>query len=137
MNLMTFVRQQWDRVGAWVFIAAGALTLLLGYIGISGTPHVAAQLPYLISGGLFGIFLLGIGGLLWISADLRDEWRALWGINDSLKQLLAQQNVTATASTASVLAEAEPIELEVAASVAAAAPAPRPRRRRAPVGEGL
>jgi hypothetical protein len=24
-----------------------------------------------------GVFLLGLGGVLWLSADLRDEWRKL------------------------------------------------------------
>jgi hypothetical protein len=86
MTLLTYARRQWDRVGAWVAIAAGSLVLLLGYLGISGTPHVAEQLPYIISGGLFGIFLLGVGGMLWVSADLRDEWREVHAIRDALER---------------------------------------------------
>jgi hypothetical protein len=34
-------------------------------------------MPYVVSGGLVGIFLLGLGGVMWLSADLRDEWREL------------------------------------------------------------
>jgi hypothetical protein len=34
-------------------------------------------MPYIASGGLGGIFLLGLGSTLWLSADLRDEWRKL------------------------------------------------------------
>ncbi|GAA0607643.1 hypothetical protein GCM10009547_06960 [Sporichthya brevicatena] len=91
MNPMTFVRAQWDRVGAWVCIAGGAIVLLLGWWGISGTTSVGRQLPYIISGGLFGVFLLGLGGLLWVSADLRDEWRELWSIRDALVKIAAGQ----------------------------------------------
>jgi hypothetical protein len=32
-------------------------------------------MPYIASGGLLGLFLLGVAGVLWISADLRDDWR--------------------------------------------------------------
>jgi hypothetical protein len=78
-------------VGAWVCIAAGAVVLLLGWWGISGTTSVGRQLPYIISGGLFGIFLLGVGGLLWVSADLRDEWRELWQIRDALAKVASGQ----------------------------------------------
>jgi len=37
----------------------------------------AEQLPYIISAGIGGMFLLGLGAMLWLSADLRDEWRKL------------------------------------------------------------
>jgi hypothetical protein len=33
------LKRQWDRVAAWVLIAVGLLALLLGYVGISGTPR--------------------------------------------------------------------------------------------------
>jgi hypothetical protein len=77
MDLMIWIRNQWDRVGAWVLVALGGLSLILGWIGVSGTPYSFEQIPYVISGGLGGIFLLGVGAMLWISADLRDEWRKL------------------------------------------------------------
>lgn len=91
MNPMTFLRTQWDRVGAWICIAGGAIVLFAGWWGISGTDKVGRQLPYIISGGLFGVFLLGVGGLLWVSADLRDEWRELWSIRDALAKAAAGQ----------------------------------------------
>ena len=81
---MTFVRAQWDRVGAWVLVALGALALLLGWLGVSNTAYPTEQVPYIISGGLLGIFLLGTGAMLWISADLRDSWRKLDGIERAL-----------------------------------------------------
>ena len=77
MELMSFLRSQWDRTGAVVATALGLIVLLLGYLGTAGTEYIAEQIPYLISGGLVGIALLTIGAVLWISADLRDEWREL------------------------------------------------------------
>jgi hypothetical protein len=86
MEIMRFFRLQWDRTAAVIAAVVGVIALLLGYFGISGTPHVAAQLPYIISGGLFGIFALGIASMAWISADLRDEWREL----RALRQLMEE-----------------------------------------------
>jgi hypothetical protein len=77
MEFLSWVRDQWDRVGAVVLVVAGALALLFGWLGISGAVLPSEQLPYLLSGGLFGVFLLGLGATLWLSADLRDEWRKL------------------------------------------------------------
>ena len=81
---MRFVRQQWDRVGAWSAVALGLLLLLLGWFGVSGTAFAAEQIPYVISGGLGGLALIGIGATLWISADLRDEWNELHEIRGRL-----------------------------------------------------
>ena len=77
MDIVNFLRAQWDRALAVAIALAAAVSLLLGYRGVSGTPHVAVQLPYIVSAGLFGIFLLTIAATLWVSADLRDEWREL------------------------------------------------------------
>ncbi|HEX3899308.1 MAG TPA: hypothetical protein VHW74_09050 [Mycobacteriales bacterium] len=94
---MTFLRRQWDRVAAGVLLLVGVLSLVLGWIGVSGTTHVAAQLPYFISGGLFGLFLLGVGHMLWTSADLRDEWAELRAIRRLLEDQAADgpQNLPA------------------------------------------
>lgn len=86
MDLLNYVRNQWDRVAAWVCVLAGAVVLLIGWLGISRTAYPAEQNPYLISGGLAGIFLLGLGGVLWLSADLRDEWRKLDSIERRLQE---------------------------------------------------
>jgi hypothetical protein len=85
MEIVKFLRIQWDRLTAVVAAIVGVVALLLGYFGISGTPHVAAQLPYIISGGMFGLFALGIAGMAWISADLRDEWRELRALRELMQ----------------------------------------------------
>jgi hypothetical protein len=73
----SWLRVQWDRVGAIGAAFAGLAALALGWVGVSGTPHIAEQLPYFISGGLVALFFLGLAVALWLSADLRDEWREL------------------------------------------------------------
>lgn len=56
----------------WVLAVAGFIVILVGWIGVSGQALVAKQLPYLISGGLGGVALVGIGVAL-ISAERRHQ----------------------------------------------------------------
>lgn len=77
MNLTRWMRLQWDRASACAAVVAGALCLLIGGLRIQRTPYPAEQLPFILTGGIAAIFLLGLGGVLWLSADLRDEWRKL------------------------------------------------------------
>jgi hypothetical protein len=84
VELLSFVRNQWDRVIAWVAIGVGALLLLLGWLGVSDALLPTEQVPYIVSGGLGGICLIGIGVMLWLSADLRDEWSELHEIASHL-----------------------------------------------------
>jgi hypothetical protein len=85
MELTRWIRAQWDRVTAWALIAAGLVALLVGWWGVSHTAYLAEQVPYLVSAGLLGLFLLGLGATIWISADLRDEWRKLDELADVLR----------------------------------------------------
>ena len=64
-------------MASWVCIGLGVICLLAGWVGVSATAFPGEQMPYVVSGGLVGIFLLGLGGVMWLSADLRDEWREL------------------------------------------------------------
>jgi hypothetical protein len=74
---MTWIRNQSDRMASWACIGFGMICLIAGWVGVSATAFPGEQMPYVVSGGLVGIFLLGLGGVLWLSADLRDEWREL------------------------------------------------------------
>ena len=51
-NLQLWLRAQWDRIAGVALIAAGGLLLVIGYWGVSGSPFVAEQLSYVISGGM-------------------------------------------------------------------------------------
>lgn len=85
MNVMAFLRNQWDRVAAWLLVGLGALFLLLGWLGVSDAVLTTEQLPYVVSGGLGGLCCIGVGVTLWLSADLRDEWTALREIAERLE----------------------------------------------------
>ena len=84
MSFLRWLHNQWDRVAGAGFMTAGAVVLILGWLGASDAIYPAEQIPFLLSGGLLGVFLLGLGATAWISADLRDEWRKL----DRLEEIL-------------------------------------------------
>jgi hypothetical protein len=84
VDVVKYTRNQWDRIGAWLCVIGGAVALLVGYLGVSDTLNTGEQMPYIVSGGMVGLFLLGLGALLWLSADLRDEWRKLDAIDRHL-----------------------------------------------------
>jgi hypothetical protein len=89
VELLRWCRLQWDRVLAVLAAAAGIVTLVLGWAGASRTEYVAKQIPYAVSGGLGCLALLMTGGTLWLSADFRDEWRALDRLEERLGDRLA------------------------------------------------
>jgi hypothetical protein len=88
-KLLFAARLHWDRVAAVAAVLLGLVSIVLGWIGVSGHDLVTEQLPYLASGAVFGGFALGIGGTLWLSADIRDEWARLEEIGESLHQEIA------------------------------------------------
>jgi hypothetical protein len=83
-DTLVWVRAQWDRVLATTLFVAGGVALVIGWVGVSRQALTALQVPYIISGGIGGIFLLGLGAVFWLSADLRDEWRKLDQVLDAL-----------------------------------------------------
>ena len=88
MNVLTWLRSEWDRVAGYGLVLLGALFLLLGYHGVKTSPFLAEELAYIASGGLGGIFCLGLGVGLLLSADLHDEWRKLDRIEGQLRARL-------------------------------------------------
>jgi hypothetical protein len=58
-------------VWGWILVGAGILLIIIGYLGISREALVAKQLPYLISGGILGIALVGFGAMLIGTEDLK------------------------------------------------------------------
>lgn len=67
------IKRRWRSIAGWLGIAAGAIVLVAGWLGVSGETIVAKQLPYLISGGLGGLALVGAGVGLLVAEDLRAE----------------------------------------------------------------
>lgn len=86
MEMLRYLRVQWDRAGAVIALILAVIVLILGYVGTARTEYIAGQIPYLISGGLAGMMLLTVAAVLWISADLRDEWRMMHRQNEIMRQ---------------------------------------------------
>ena len=88
------MRLQADRVIGATLLVAGALAVIVGWAKASNVILPTEQIPYVISGGLFGLVLVATGLSLWLSADMRDEWRALRRIENELAALRALQEVS-------------------------------------------
>jgi hypothetical protein len=58
-------------VWGWILVGLGLLAVLIGYLGVSREAIVAKQLPYLISGGIGGLALVGFGAMLIGTEDLK------------------------------------------------------------------
>ena len=71
----------------WALCVAGAVALLIGYWGVSGTLDPGKQLPYIISGGIGGVFALGAGAALIFAADLGDARRQIGELRDLLERV--------------------------------------------------
>lgn len=98
MDMIRYLRVQWDRVGGAVCMTCGAVAIAIGWIGVSRALVPAAQIPYVVSGGIGGLYLLGLGATLWLSADLRDEWRHLDELEVRVTDRVVAQLATATVS---------------------------------------
>ena len=84
-DLAKWLRAEWDRAAAVGLVVLGIVFLAVGYNGVANSPYVAEELAYLASGAVGGLFLLGCGATLWLSADLHDEWRKLDRIEAAIR----------------------------------------------------
>jgi hypothetical protein len=96
MEFVRYLRLQWDRAGAVIALVLAVVVLGAGYVGTARTEYIAGQIPYLISGGLVGMMLVTVAAVLWISADLRDEWRVMHRQNEALRQEQLDRRVALT-----------------------------------------
>jgi hypothetical protein len=71
-----------------VFVGAGLLIIGLGYNGMASNTLVAAQMPYLLSGGILGLALVVFGTGLMVNRSGREDRQRLEGV---LLQLLDAQ----------------------------------------------
>ena len=72
----------------WVLCITGAIAVFVGYWGVSDTLDPGKQLPYIVSGGIGGVFLLGVGAALIFQSDMaeaRREVRELRAVVDELQ----------------------------------------------------
>lgn len=86
-TLLDQARRSWRSVAGWALVGVGFLVLVLGWVGVSGEPDVARQLPFLVSGGLGGILLVAVGAALLVADELRSERARLGRIEALLLEL--------------------------------------------------
>lgn len=89
MNFLRWCRNQWERSIALVVVTAGLVAFFLGWWGQRDKGLVTEQIPYVVSGAMFGILLIIIGATVWLSADLHDEWVKLDRVEDALGDAIA------------------------------------------------
>ena len=70
----------------WILIGVGALLMLLGYLGVSREALPAKQIPYLVSGGIGGMFLAVLGAYFLGTQELRNDSGRL----DRLEQMVQE-----------------------------------------------
>ena len=70
------------------FVGIGLLVIALGYNGAAGNLNLAAQTPYLLSGGFVGLSFVVFGTGLMINQSAREDRQRLEGV---LLQLLDAQ----------------------------------------------
>jgi hypothetical protein len=97
------------RAGAVLLTVAGLIVVLVGYLGVRDHADIVLQLPYLMSGGLGGLALIGLGALLLIQYQMRLQARRHAEVTDQLEEW----KETALAEVRNFLERAE-IEIEVA-----------------------
>ena len=57
----------------WILIAAGAVLMLFGYLGVSREALPGKQIPYLVSGGIGGMLVAVLGAYFLATQELRRD----------------------------------------------------------------
>jgi hypothetical protein len=83
----TWVADAVRPVIGWILLALGALSIFLGWYGVSGQSVPAKQLPYLISGGVTGLALVLVGASFLAGDHLRRQIDRLDGVERKVDDL--------------------------------------------------
>src|SRR5579885_1083578 len=60
-------------VVGWVLVAIGVVMIVVGYIGVAHQVLVAKQIPYLVSGGILGVAVVGVGVMFIATEQVRHD----------------------------------------------------------------
>lgn len=71
----------------WALAAAGAVALFLGWYGVSGQSLTAEQLPYLASGGLVGVALVGAAAAVFAGDEVGRRLGRLDAVEQKVDEL--------------------------------------------------
>jgi hypothetical protein len=74
------------RVAAGVLTAAGVVVVLAGYLQLRDESDVELQLPYLMSAGIGGLVLVGLGALALIQVQMRIQARRFAEMTEQLDE---------------------------------------------------
>jgi hypothetical protein len=74
------------RITAGVLTAAGVVTVLIGYVQLRDEHEVALQLPFLMSAGIGGLILVGLGAMALIQVQMRIQARRFAELTDQLDE---------------------------------------------------
>jgi hypothetical protein len=90
-QLQALVQEQlfrrWRAVLAWILMAAGGAAILVAWYQVRDLTEVFLQMPYLISGGVGGAMLIGLGAALLITQDFRDDKQRLLSLERKISEL--------------------------------------------------
>lgn len=75
------------------FAAAGFLLIVMGWNGAAGVDYVQGQVPYLLSGGVGGLGLIGVGLMLAVVQELRRTSAETAARIDALTELIAAERM--------------------------------------------
>jgi hypothetical protein len=67
-------------------IAGGLLFVLLGFLGVRRESNIVLQLPYLASGGIGGLALIGLGALVVVQNQIREQARRAAAVTEALEE---------------------------------------------------
>lgn len=101
----------------------GLIAVLLGWWGAAHTPNLFEQIPYLVSGGLFGLGLVFLGGFCyfahWLTTSIRESRQQSAAILDALVRLEAtmDRNNRTVLDVALSSTPAPPVSVEGPAAV--------------------
>jgi hypothetical protein len=113
--LLKLFRYQWDRAVAVALVVGGLVAVIVAWALASDTILTFEQIPYLMSGGLIGVCLVAVGATLWLSADLRDEWRKLDRLEEAVLRTGRDEIDATDQSAAAVAPPSGPRRLHVSA----------------------
>lgn len=88
-------------VAGALLLPLGLVVILLGWLGAANSPRLVEQVPYLISGGLFGLGLVITGGFVYfgywvarLARDNREQTRRLESVLARIQQRLDEAGPT-------------------------------------------
>jgi hypothetical protein len=72
------------RTLAGLLVLGGAVAVVLGYLGVRDQSDIVLQMGYVASGGIGGLALIGIGALVGMQYQIREQNRRMSDVVDRL-----------------------------------------------------